>query len=308
MARYVRKLALLAKIEASYGTDAVPTGMANAILATNVTLTPMAGGEESRDLLLPWLGHQGVILTGQHVQLEFSVECAGAGAAGDVPGYGPLLRACGLSETVDDGVSVVYQPVSAAFEAATIYYNLDGVRHIALGCRGNVTLEMTPQRIPRWRFRLLGLLGTITDTVLPSVDHSAFVTPKEVSKANTTLALHGYTGPVEAFTFDLGMQVEPRMLINHESIEEVDRRSVGSVTVQAASLATKNWFTIAQDRTRDVVAVQHGTVAGNIVKIDAAKAEIGRPTQGSSQGIANYQLGLMLCPDAGNDEVAITVR
>ena len=306
--RFVRKLALLAKIESVYGTDVVPTGSLNAVLATNVNFTPMAGSEESRDLLLPYMGHQGIILTGDHVMVEFSVEIAGAGTAGDVPGYGSLLRMCGLSETIDTGVSVEYEPVSSGFEAGTIYYNLDGVRHILLGARGNVSLEMSPQRIPRYRFRILGLKGTISDTALPSVTVTVFKKPLVVNKANTTFSLHSYSGPMEAFSLDLGNQVEPRLLVGYEGIPIVDRKSTGSATMEAALLAAKNWFAIATAGTTGTLAAVHGLTAGNIVEITAPAVQIGRPTQGSSQGIANYALPLMFLPDAGNDDLKITVR
>ena len=43
--RYWKKLALLAKLEDTYGTDATPTGVANAMLGTDVSFTPLAGGE-----------------------------------------------------------------------------------------------------------------------------------------------------------------------------------------------------------------------------------------------------------------------
>ncbi len=35
MPRYTRKTAILAKIETTYGTDAAPTGAANALLISN---------------------------------------------------------------------------------------------------------------------------------------------------------------------------------------------------------------------------------------------------------------------------------
>lgn len=307
-ARFIRKMALLAKIETSYGTDPTPTGSANAILANNVTLTPMAGSQETRDLLLPWLGHQCVILTGEHVQLEFSVEIAGAGAAGTAPGYGPLLRACGLAQTINAGVGVDYDPVSSAFEAVTMYYNLDGVRHILLGARGNVTFELVPQRIPRFRFRFLGLSGTISDQALPSVTVSGFKTPLVVNKPNTTFALHSYSGPMESFSLDLGNDVSPRLLVNAEDIQLSDRQVTGSAVVEAASLATKNWFSIATARTRGALAFVHGTAAGYIVELAASAVEVGRPTQGETQKIANYTLPIMVCPTSGNDEFKLTVR
>ena len=78
--------------------------------------------------------------------------------------------------------------------------------------------------------------------------------------------------------------------------------------VQATSLATKNWFGIAGAHTKGALHVQHGATDGNIVEIDAPKVQIGRPTQGGADNIANYTLPLMLTPDAGNDELVLTFR
>lgn len=307
--RFWRKLILLSKIETVYGTDSVPTGAANAILAVDATFTPLEGTEERRELLLPYLGHQGIILTGLYGRMEFSVEVAGSGAAGTAPAYSSLLRACGLAETITAGTSAAYQPVSAGFEAVTIYYNRDGVRHALVGCRGNVSVQFTPQRIPRLRFALIGLHGTAAaDAALPAATLTAFRTPVPVSKANTTFSLHGYAGPTESVSLDLGNQVEPRMLIGEESAENVDRQSSGTAVLEATTLATKNWDAIARAHTLGALALQHGTVAGNIFQIAAPAVQIGRWTEGQTQGILNNTLPLMLRPSAGNDEIVLTVR
>ena len=306
--RFVRKLALLAKKEVSYGTDSTPTGEANAIQASNATLTPLAGADVSRDLLLPHLGHQGIILTGNYATLQFDVEIAGAGAAGTPPAWGVLMEGCGFAETVTEDTDVAYSPVSSAFAALSQYFNLDGVNHILLGARGTWSASLVPAQIPRFTFNYTGLVGTIADTALPSVDLSAFVTPVPVSKANTTMSLHGWTAIAESLQIQAGNTIEPRMLIGEESIKLSDRQATGTAVVQAMSLATKNWFSIAQAATKGVLATQHGTVAGNIVKFDGAAVQLGRPTQGATQGIANYSLPLMFTPDEGNDELIITVK
>ena len=62
-ARRWKKLAILNKIETAYRTDSTPTA-ADALIATNVTFTPLEGDEVSRDLMLPYLGNQGVVLAG----------------------------------------------------------------------------------------------------------------------------------------------------------------------------------------------------------------------------------------------------
>lgn len=307
MTRYIDKLALLAKIETVYGTDAVPTGAANAIQVTNCKYKVEAD-EVSRDLLKPYMGHQGVILVGKYVTISGEVEIAGAGAAGTAPAWGVLLRMCGFAETVTAATDVQYDPVSGAFEAGTLYYNLDGVNHVALGARGTMKLSMKPKEIPRMTFDFKGLLGNIADTALPTVDYTDFKDPLPVNKANTTFALHGYAGGTEGVTIDMGAGIEPRLIINKESIEYVERKATGEAVMEAAALSTINWFQIAQAHTVGVMALQHGTVAGNIVKFDAPAVQIGMPDYGDSQKIVNNTLKLMLKPSAGNDELKITVK
>lgn len=306
--RKFRKLAVLAKIEVTEGTDAAPTAAANGIQLKNVTFTPLEGEEISRDLMLPWLGNQGVDLVGIYAKIEGEIEVAGSGTAGTAPAWGPIARACGMAETVSAGVSTVYSPVSGSFESASIYWNHDGVKHVLLGARGTLTGDFTAKKHPVFKVTLTGLLGTITDVALPSPVLTAFKKPVPVSKANTTLSIHTVSSPAESFTFDLGQKVEPRFLIGAESIEITDRSATGTAVVDAQSIATVNWFAKAQSRERGALSLVHGITAGNIVQIDAPAVEIGKPTQGNSQGVLTYSLPLAICPSAGNDELTITVK
>lgn len=307
--RFWRKMALLAKIESDYGVSSAPTGAVNALLGNDVTLTPLAGEEERRDLITPYFGHQGVMFVGNYVELQFGIEAAGSGAAGTAPAYGPLLRACGLAETLTALTSAAYQPASSGQESATLFANIDGVNHIMLGARGTATLEFTPKRIPRFRFTLRGLLGPIADVALPAVTLTAFKKPLPVSKANTpTYSLHGYSAVGESLSFDLGNQVEVRNLIGEDSIQITDRQATGTAVIEAKSLATKDWFAIAQAETKGALSFVHGLVAGAIVELAAAAVQLGRPTYGQTQGITNYSIPLMLTPTNGDDEFSLIIR
>lgn len=308
MPLFIDKLAILAKPETVYGTDPTPTGVANAMQVSSVRFTPLAGSEENRDLIKPYMGHQGVTLVGNYRQIEFDVEMGGAGAAGTVPKYGVLLRACGFAEVISAGVDVSYSPVSGAFEAAALYYFLDGKRWVMLGCRGKVSLSIEPLKKPRFKFTLSGLLGTVTDTALPVADYTGFIEPPVVSKANTTFSLGGLAAPMAGLTIDGGQQIEPRFLVNYEAIEHVDRKMTGSVVLDQVLQATKDWEAISIAGTKQVLAVQHGTMAGNIVALAAPKVQIGRTTHGDSQRVANNTLPLMFTPNSGNDELVITVK
>lgn len=306
--RHWRKLAILSKIETTYGTDAAPAA-ADALIARNVTFAPMEGEEVSRDLLLPYLGNQGVKLAGIYARLEFDIEIAGSGAAGTPPKYSSALRAVGMSETINVDTDVTYNIVEDGVEAASIYFVSDKVQHVMLGCRGNLVLNFTPKGIPYYRFTFMGLLGTITDIgSMPAVSQTGWIDPLVVSKEATALTLHGWTAIAESFSLDLGNTVTPRFLIGDENMPITDRSATGTAVVEAKSLATVNWFAISQARTLGASSLVHGTTEGNIVEVTAPAVEIGRPTQGQTNNIVNYSLPLLLTPVSGRDELEIVVR
>jgi hypothetical protein len=306
--RHWRKLAILSKIETTYGIDIVPAA-ADALIARNVTYTPMEGEEVSRDLMLPYLGNQGVKLAGLYARLEFDIEIAGSGAAGTAPKYSAMLRACGMSETVTAATDVTYNIIEDGVEAASIYFVSDKVQHVMLGCRGNLALSFTAKGIPYYRFTVMGLLGTISDIgSMPAVSKSGWINPLIVSKAATVLTLHGWTAIAESLSLDLGNTVTPRFLIGDEGMPITDRSGTGTAVVEAKPLATVDWFAISQARTQDEMSIVHGTTEGNIVEVTAPAVEIGRPTQGQTDGIVNYSLPILLTPDTGRDELEIVVR
>ncbi|CDN93423.1 phage tail tube protein [Agrobacterium tumefaciens] len=303
-----RKLAMLHKLEATYGTDAAPLA-ADAIIGSNVTFTPIEGQEVSRDLLLPYMGNQGVVLAGIYARIEFDIEIAGAGAAGTVPKYGSVLRAAGMSETVEAGVSVTYDIVEDAVESGSLYFVSDKVQHVLLGGQANIAPSFVPSTIPHYRVTYLGLLGTITDVgAMPAVSMAGWTTPVHVSKANTTMSLHGWSSVAESLSLDLGNVLTPRFLIGDEKILISDRSSTGTAVVEARALSEINWFDRALNRTRGSLSLIHGKPAGNIVEVNAPAIEVGRPTQGQTNGIINYSLPLSLCPVTGLDELQIIVR
>ncbi|PZO81603.1 MAG: hypothetical protein DI629_03440 [Mesorhizobium amorphae] len=307
--RYFRKLVALAKVETTYGVDSVPTAAANGMLMQDVTLTPLEAEELGRELLLPHMGHQGVLLSGFFTRLEGSVELAGSGTAGTAPAYGPLLRACGMSQVVTASTRVDYQPVSSGAEAVSIYYNRDGTLHAMLGARGSWRTELGPNRIPRLRFNLLGLHGPVSDAALPNAGLSAFRAPVPFNKDNSVFTLHGFTLPTESIMLDLGNQVEKRDLINDRSIEIVDRRATGSAVLEATQVAQVDWLARAKASTLGAASLVHGSVAGNIIEFAAPNVQIGRPSEGQTQGILNNTLPLMLLPtSSGNDELTLRVR
>lgn len=304
-----RKKVLLAKIEGTYATDSTPTGSSNAILVANLVATPFEAEQVQRETVQPYLGARGIFHVGQRVRLEFDVEMAGAGTAGDAPGYGPLLRACGFAETLNASTSAVYDPVSESFESVTMHFHQDGSKHALVGCRGNVDCRMTVKQIPVFHFTMVGLYVAPAAATDPTPTLSAFQTPLSVSNDNTpTFSLHSHSGKLMSVNLDTGNQVVHRELVGEESVRITDRQASGQIVIEAPALGTKNFFTAAAAETQAALQVVHGGTAGNIVQLDAPKVQLLSPQYTDSDGVVMLQMGMALVPDSGDDELSITIK
>jgi hypothetical protein len=86
--KYWKTKILLAKSEVTYGTDPTPTGAANAILASDVTFSPMEGDVVKRNNETPYFATKSAVTTGFKSTISFSVEAVGSGTAGTPPAWG----------------------------------------------------------------------------------------------------------------------------------------------------------------------------------------------------------------------------
>lgn len=98
MVLLTRKRLILAKTEATYGTDSSPVGT-DAILVKELEITPIEADVVSRDLIRPYLGNSDQLLANTRVSITFQVELAGSGTAATAPRFSSLLKACGMAET-----------------------------------------------------------------------------------------------------------------------------------------------------------------------------------------------------------------
>lgn len=310
MAKSMRKTLLLAKLQTQLGQDALPTASANAILLRNVTATPISLEMAERALLRPYLGNSGQIPTAYYAQIEGEVELAGSGVAGTPPAWGALLQACGFAETIEDGVSVTYTPISDDVKALTLHYYLDGLFHKIMDARGTVSFDITAKGIPFMRYRFMGAYSPITDGANPSnVDYAAFMKPLGVNKANTpTWALGTYTGCLQQLTFDVANQLVWRSLVSCEGAEITERQPTGNILLELPRIAQLNWPQMVLDAQEQAVSITHGKVAGNIIDVRLPKAQLTNPAYSDQDGTAMLGLNLNVNPDQGNDEIEIVVR
>ena len=307
MAQLTRKRVILIEAESSYGTDPNPSGT-DVVLVTDLSITPQSSDVVNRDVVRPFLGASEQLLANTKVECTFTVELAGSGTAGTAPRYGSALKACGLSETVSSGTSVTYAPVSSSFSSVTIHYNVDGVRHKVTGCRGTFELSAEVGAIPTINFTFTGIYNAPTDTALPTVTYGAQATPLIFKNGNTSgFSLLSYSGALMSISMDLGVTTVYRELVGGtKEVLITDRASNGSVTIEAPTIAQKDYFTAAlSDSSLGNLAFLHGTSAGNKVQLTSSKVDIGDVAYGEADGVAMLEIPYTLVPSAANNEVSL---
>lgn len=302
-----RKRLILAKIEATYGTDPTPTG-AEAILVRNLEITPLEAETVSRELIRPYLGASDQLLAQTRVSINFEVELAGSGTAGTAPAYSALMKSCGLSETVVASTSVTYAPISASFSSVTIYFNNDGILHKITGARGTFVLNGEVGQIPTIAFTFTGIYNAPTDTAPATPTYSNQATPGIFKQGTTTnFQLFSYAGALQSINFDLANEIIYRELVGgSKEILITNRAPNGTVVLEAPTIAAKDYFAAAISTATGNLTFQHGQTAGNIVTLTASQADLSGPTYSDQDGIQMLSIPYIAVPtSAGNNELSL---
>lgn len=320
MPRYIRNTAILAKIETTAGTDAVPTGGANALLVSDMSITPLEAQNVDRALLRPYFGASEQFVGTAYKRVSFTVELAGSGTAATAPAWGPLLQACACAEALLATPNrVEYTPVTDALKTVTIYYYDSGVLHKLLGAMGNVKISAKVGDRPKLMFDILGVDGGDTAVTNPAVTLTNWKTPPMMTKANVvdiTIGCTYATGALAAGTvfsttgleLDFGNAVNFTALLSEESISLTDRQVSGHVDMDLSAADEVAAMALVKANTTQSLGLTIGTAAGNKIILHAPAVQRINPTKQELNGRRLIGFDLRLVPVAGNDELRIVTQ
>jgi hypothetical protein len=289
---------VLGKIDAVYGTDPVPTVAANAILVKNLNFDPGKFSYASRkDLALPAFGKLASKTAHKWNGISFDVEVSGAAAAGTAPPYGPLLRGCGLSETIVASTSVTYAPVSSSLESVTMYGNKDGMLSKFISSRGSVALVFENEEIPVWRHKFASLYSAPADVAMSAQTLTAHQEPQPMNKTLTTsISLHGYACGLWAATLDMGNVFGYVPFPGgSEQVFITDAERLGSVEIEYPTVAQKDFHAIVDSGATGSFSLVHGTGAGKILTVTAGQVRLTNPRGSNRRGVRTLIMDLE-CP------------
>lgn len=325
MPRYSRNAAILAKIETTYGTDAVPTGAANALLVSDLKITPLDANNVDRSLVRPYFGGSDQLVGSASVSCEFSVEFQGSGTAGTVAAWDAVLQGCGFlagnvlatPARVEHGLVTDY----STFKGITIYYHDDGALHKLLGSRGTVSFDIGVGNRPLMKFKFTGLDGGLAAVANPAVTLTAFKAPLVVTDPNTGALVLGGTyaaGVISGGTeyisggleLDLGNQVKFTDLLgtataSGQSVDLTGREVTGKAMFDLTAANEATFMTNVKTNVTQSIGLVHGTTAGYKMLVFAPKVQLINPSKEDKDGRRLIGYDLRFLPNTGNDEIQI---
>lgn len=266
---------VLAKVEVTEGTDPTPAG-SDAILTVDQVSLSVRGTRKDREEARPYAGAGLAFFVGKHIELTFTTELAGSGAAGTAPNVAPLLQASRHLQTVVASTNVNYKPQTVPTKSVTLYlYHGDNLWKIT-GCYGSFRLAMMKDDIPKISWRFLGRFDLPEAATAPTPTWTNFQPPVPLSKDNTpTFTFHGLAAEVESFEFDCAFPLSYDDRPNRAAAKNLGQfRPTSSITLVEPALATKDFRSLAASRTTGAIQVVHGASAGKIIQFDGPAVQV----------------------------------
>lgn len=321
MPRYIKQTVILAKVETTSGVDAVPTGGADAVLVSDVSINPLEATNVDRANIRSFFGANEQLVATANLRVGFTVELAGSGTAATAPQWGDLLLGCAFAEALLATPNrVEYTPISGTLQSLTIYYYDGGVLHKLLGCMGNVKLMAKVGDRPKLQFDFVGVDGGISAAANPSGTYTAWKTPVTMTKANVptditfgaTYATGALTGgtiyPSAGLEIDLGNAVNFTPLLSSESVDITDRSASGNAMFDLSAAQEVTLMASVKANTLQSMGMKIGSAAGNNIVLHAPAVQLINPSKQELNGRRMIGYDLRLVPVAGNDELRIVTQ
>lgn len=317
MPRYIRNTVILAKIEAASGTDAVPTGVANAIQVADMTITPLDANNVEMSVISGYFGNNLALVGTASVKCSFSCYLQGSGTAATAPAWGALMQACANAEaSLATPDRVEYTPASTSLKTATIYWYDDGVLHKLLGAFGNVKLSAKSGEAPKLSFDFVGIDGGVTAAANATPTLTAWKNPVAITKANVvdvTIGCSYSAGALSGGTaynstgisVDYGNQVQFAPMLSTEQVVLSDRKVSGSLSLELTAANEVTFIGNVKANTLQGIGFTVGTTTGYKTIIHMPNVQLINPRKEEFNGMRLIGFDMRVVPSSGNDEIRI---
>ena len=318
MTRKIRNTVILVKREITPGVDALPTGAANAVLVSEMSIDPLDAQNIERKNIRGSFGANAELVGPASVKVSITVELSGSGDAAVAPQWGQPLLGAGMAEgmlALPDRVE--YTPVSTGLQSVTIYYfDADGVLHKITGAMGECTLMAKVGELPMLKFDFTGIDQGISATPNAIPVYDAWKPPVAMTKANVvditlgaTYAAGAITGgvayPSNGLEIKFGNEVTFNANLSRETVDITDRAMTGSVELELTAAQEVAFMAKVKANELQSLAFSIGLSTGKRILIHAPAVQLSKPKKVDVKGVRYCGYETRYLPVSGNDELRL---
>ena len=308
MTYFTRKRAILVKSEETYGVNPGFTA-SDALLVDNLDVSPLEMDLKEREVATGVLGNRDMVVARRTVPIKFGVELTTSGTPGVPPRWGPVMKACGFTETIVADTSVTYTLSGNpnTYSSVAIESRMDGRKQRLLGVRGTVSLEMSQEEVPHLMFDLMSIYAAPVTLTTSTLNFSNQAPPLACNSDNTTdVMVHGYAACMSAFSLNLSNEMVFRQLAGcTKQVILPNRKPAGEITIVLPDIDDIDLFDLASNQTKGTIGWVHADASGGIITFNAPLCAFGSPSYEDADGVEHIKLPFSPKPDEGNDEFSI---
>lgn len=288
---------LLAKLEATKGTDSVPVVGTDAIRIKTGKIV-LSQDSVAVNSIKQTMGNLPHLVGKQTVQLDVEVDLKGSGAAGTPPEVADLLLACGLVETIVAVTSAAYDPSTAVGKSISIYWYEDGLLWKLIGAVGKCSLSAQIGAITSLKFTFNAAYAVPTVVACPTGAVYQSAAPLVMSSAD--IINDGAVIKVGAFSLDDGNAIQHHYTTAQS--EFVVSNRMPKVKITKDSISTAAEWTALNAGTNAALSATFGTAAGNRLVVSAPVARREGVTNAARGERPTLETSWALYESAGDDQ------
>lgn len=309
---------LLAKVEATYGTDAAPLAV-NSVWAEGVDYKP-TGERVTPDPAKPGVGPVADHTYGEHAVISWRIPLAASGEPGVPPAWGFMMEALGWIETIDateGDESVTYSLMpnpTAGAKSLTLMWRDAKRAHKVLGFRGRAGVELTPGQRPMLVITGKGIYVPVAagaELTHADANFAEWLDAKPVANGTTAMSFAGIANlGIREFSFEQSDNVVFTDLPGQEQVELAGARTfTGNMKVSTPEVGTLSLEGKWSNGDVEEFSVSHGLAqgAGHIVTVNGRAQVSDAPTYARENGQDTAANPLKLVPSSltTDDDLAI---
>lgn len=270
----------------------------------NVLVSPKTKNITYKDMGNGAQGNEKSLINDDYVTAEFSLDVIAkpASAAGVAPSIAQLFKICGLSETVEAGVSVIYAPSSTSLSGKATAY-LDGSKRDITGIAGDFGFSGTIGGTLKFSFSLKGFT-TLEETTEANPTVTLDTAEPFVIKSITALTVGGSELDIESFDFSMAAAIEEIYAANRKEFYISDFKP----NMKMKGVKTKgnqaHWSELKAN-TKKALIVTLGSEAGKKLTFSAPYCAPVDVSENESGGKVVYERTWNCQNNTGNDNFQI---